>query len=231
MILALSRIELTLLLRNRTAAAMAVAMPLLLGGFFALSKVGDWPVVIALQIVFTLAFTGYLACTTALVGRRQDLYLKRLRTGQASDATVLTGLLLPSALLGCAQAVLLLGVSVASGAPLPDRPLLALVAVLGGFAMACAVGVFTSAVTSTVELAQITTFPFFGALLVGVNWGLQPDTAEWVNVIPGAAVATLVRAAWGAPTDQVLPALAALAAWTAAGAFLSARYFRWEPRA
>lgn len=231
MILALSRVELALLSRNKTAMSMAIAMPLLLGGFFALGKVGDWPVVIALQIVLVLACSGYLASTTALVSRRQDLYLKRLRTGQASDATVLTGLLLPNALLGCAQAVLLLAVSLASGAPLPDRPLLVLVAVLGGFAMTCAVGVFTSAITSTVELAQITTFPFFGALLVGVNWGLQPDTAQWVLAIPGAAVATLVRAAWGAPTDQVLLAVAALAAWTAAGVFLAARLFRWEPRA
>ncbi|NUT50986.1 MAG: ABC transporter permease, partial [Saccharothrix sp.] len=163
MIAALGVAELKLLLRNRTAAAMAVLLPLAMGLFFAFTvgdQPGGWTMVLTLQLLFSFGFTVYLTATTALTARRQDLYLKRLRTGAASDVVVLTGVLLPVVVLGLGQSLVLMGVSVAAGAPLPARPELLLVAVVGGVALSCAAGVATSGVTGTAELAQITTAPF-----------------------------------------------------------------------
>ena len=232
MILALSRTEWTLLLRNKTAASLALGMPLLIGALLVANGSSDWTFTITLQLVMMLGFTVYMTVTTSLVARRQDLYLKRLRTGEASDPVVITGLLVPTTLLGLAQAVVLLGVTTFAGAPLPDRPLMLVLAVVGGAAMCCAVGVATTGFTSTPELAQITTAPFFFALLGGALWPLVADSVDLrMLLVPGGPLAVLVKAAWGGPTDHVGPAAAALAAWVAIGCGLAVRLFRWEPRA
>ncbi|MBB5960236.1 ABC-2 type transport system permease protein [Saccharothrix tamanrassetensis] len=229
MITALGLAELKLLVRNRTAAALAFAMPLLFGAFFALSF-GDegWTFAITLQVLSTLGFTVYVTITTSLTSRRQDLYLKRLRTGAASDAVVLTGVVLPAVLLGLVQAVLLVGVSVAAGAQFPSRPDLLALALVGGAAMSCAAGVATSGVTSTAELAQITTGPFFFALLGGGIWAMSSDDIRAL-LVPGGGVADLVGAAWGGEGRPGWAALSLLA-WTAVGCVLSARLFRWDAR-
>ncbi|ONI80515.1 hypothetical protein ALI22I_45295 [Saccharothrix sp. ALI-22-I] len=233
MITALGVAELKLLLRNRTAAALAVLMPLAVGIFFALSMDGEqggWTMVVALQLLFSFGFTVYVTVTTALTSRRQDLYLKRLRTGAASDVVVLTGILLPVVLLGLAQAFVLLGVSVAAGAPMPARPGLLVLALIGGSAISCAAGVATSGLTSTAELAQITTAPFFFALIVGGLMSLDGAPDIRVLLLPGTGLGTLIQAAWGGPTTHIGPALISTAAWIAAATALSTRFFRWDPR-
>ncbi|MET1071320.1 MAG: ABC transporter permease [Umezawaea sp.] len=231
MILALGRVELKLLLRNKTAAGIAVATPLLIGALLLGNGPEDWTFTITVQLVLMLGFTVYTTVTTSLVARRQDLHLKRLRTGEASDTAVVVGLLAPIALLGLVQTALLLGMSTVAGAPLPERPLLLVLAVVGGVAMCCAAGVATTAITSTAELGQITTAPFFFALFGGAMWTLVADPVDLrMLAVPGGQVAELVRAAWGGPTDNVPTAAAALVAWIAIGYGLATRAFRWEPR-
>ncbi|PRY36080.1 ABC transporter permease [Umezawaea tangerina] len=231
MILALGRTELKLLLRNKTAAGIAVVTPLLIGALLLTNEVLEWTFTITVQLVLMLGFTVYMTVTTSLVARRQDLYLKRLRTGEASDATVVVGLLVPIALLGLVQTALLLGMSTAAGAPLPDRPLLLVLAVVGGVAMCCAAGVATTAITSTAELGQITTAPFFFTLFGGAAWTMVSDPVDLrMLALPGGQIAELVKAAWGGSTEHVPVAVAALAAWTAVGYFAATRVFRWEPR-
>ncbi|MFI9009294.1 ABC transporter permease [Actinosynnema sp. NPDC053489] len=233
MIVALGFAELKLLLRNRTAAALAVLMPLAAGLWFAFGMGGErtgWTVVVTLQLLFSFGFTVYVTVTTALTARRQDLYLKRLRTGAASDVVLVTGLLLPVVLLGLAQALVLLGVTAAAGAPLPDRPGALLLAVVGGMVLACAAGVATSGVTGTAELAQITTAPFFLALVVGGVLGSAGPVDPPVFLLPGTGLGTLAGAAWGGPTDQVGTAALAVALWCVVATALAVRFFRWDPR-
>jgi ABC-2 type transport system permease protein len=232
-ITALGVAELKLLLRNRTAAALAVLMPLATGLYFALAMDGEqtgWTMVVTLQLLFSFGFTVYVTVTTALTARRQDLYLKRLRTGAASDVVVLTGILLPVVLLGLAQALVLLGISVAAGAPMPTRPELVVATLVGGLALSCAAAVFTSGVTGTAELAQITTAPFFFALVAGGLVGSGGAVDLPVFLVPGTGLGTLAAAAWGGPTDQVGPAALSLALWTIAATALATRFFRWDPR-
>ncbi|RKT54045.1 ABC transporter permease [Saccharothrix australiensis] len=229
MIAALGLAELKLLLRNRTAASLAIVMPLLMGGYFTLALGDDgWPVAIMLALVCVLGFTVYVTTTSSLASRRQTLYLKRLRTGAASDSVVLTGILLPAVLLALVQVVLLLAVGLVAGAPLPARPELLALAVVGGAAMCCAAGVATSGVTSTAELAQITTGPFFFVLVGGGLWALN-STDVRALLVPGGGMADLVAAAWGAGGRPGLAALSLLA-WTAVGCALSFRVFRWDAR-
>ncbi|MEV0676302.1 ABC transporter permease [Actinosynnema sp. NPDC050436] len=229
MITALGVAELKMLLRNRTAAALAFAMPLAAGVWFAASIGPEgWPVVVALQLLGSMGFTAYVTITTSLTSRRQDLYLKRLRTGVASDAVVLTGVVLPPVLLALAQVAVLLVVSLVAGAPLPDHPGALLLAVVGGVLMSAAAGVATSGVTSTAELAQITTGPFFLALVVGGLWATASSDLRRL-LLPGGGVAELVRVAWGGDGRPELAALSLLA-WTVAGCALSVRLFRWDAR-
>lgn len=233
MIAALGVAELKLLLRNRTAAALAVLMPLAAGAYFAWAMDGEetgWTMIVTLQLLFSFGFTVYVTVTTALTARRQDLYLKRLRTGAASDPVVLVGVLLPVVLLGLVQSLVLLGMSVAAGAPMPTRPELVVAALVGGLAFSCAAGVFTSGVTGTAELAQITTAPFFFALVVGGLVGSSGAVELPVFLVPGAGLGTLVAAGWGGPTDQIGPAALSLALWTIAATALATRFFRWDPR-
>ncbi len=229
MITALGVAELKMLLRNRTAAALAFAMPLAVGLYFAWA-VGDagWPFAIALQVLCIMGFTAYVTITTSLTSRRQDLYLKRLRTGAASDAVVLTGIVLPAVALALVQAVLLLVVSLVAGAPWPSRPEMLVLAVVGGVVLSAAAGVATSGLTSTAELAQITTGPFFLALVAGGAWATG-STDTRTLLVPGGGVVDLVRVAWGGEGRPGLAALSLLA-WTAIGCAASVRWFRWDAR-
>ncbi|GAA3883925.1 hypothetical protein GCM10022243_55830 [Saccharothrix violaceirubra] len=232
MIAELGRVELKLLLRNRTAALTALAMPAAMGVFFAMSMGGDassWVMVAAFQLAFTLGLGVYVSTATALVARRQDLYLKRLRT-VAADRTVLAGIVGPTVVLGCVQAVVLLGVSFALGAPMPANPHFLLIALVLGAAMSAAAGVATSGVTATPELAQTTTLPFFAALLAGVIWaGAAPDDQRAL-LLPGSGLFEAARAAWAGPTDRTAMSVLVMAVWTAAAMVAAHRYFRWDRR-
>ncbi|MBW4716943.1 ABC transporter permease [Saccharothrix obliqua] len=231
MITALGMAEFKALVRNRTAAVLAFAMPLAMGVYFA-AVAGDadaWTFIVALQLLCTMGFTAHMTTTTSLTARRQDHYLKRLRTGLASDAVVLTGVVLPAALLSLAQAVLLVGVSVVAGAPLPGRPDLLLAAIAGGVLASVLAGIATSGLTATAELAQITTTPFFAALLGGGLWVVNSTDARAL-ALPGGAVAELVAAAWGGGGGRLALAGLSLLGWAVAGAALSVRLFRWDAR-
>jgi ABC-2 type transport system permease protein len=230
MITALFQAELKLLLRNRTAAGMAVVMPLVLGGGMAFSGPQSWPTTIGMQLLCTLGLTVYVTVTTALTARRQDLYLKRLRTGAVSDTVVLAGVVLPAVVLGLVQSLLLLVVSSVAGAPLPQRPDLLLLALVAGSAMCCAVAIGTSGLTATAELAQITTTPFFFGLIGGALWGAAVPDGLTPLVTPGGGVAELVDAAWGGPAGHAPQAVLSLVVWTALGWGLAARSFRWDRR-
>ena len=90
--------ELRLIVRNKTVLIGATLFPLALGGYLIYSReeVGrSWPELVLLQVVFFTLFTLYLTITTTLATRRNDLFLKRLRSGESSDAAILLGLVTP----------------------------------------------------------------------------------------------------------------------------------------
>ncbi|MGW0981582.1 ABC transporter permease [Streptomyces xiamenensis] len=243
----LGRAELTLLLRNRTALFMSLAMPV---GMVLVSYVsagnlestgtslGVGEMVLTAGIGFVLLLVAYFNPITAYVARREERVLKRLRTGEVTDAEILTGTALPSLALALAQVALL----VISGAlfldvGMPDQPVVLVVAVLLGIVMMVALAAVTAAFTKTVESAQITSLPFFmlsavaSGLFVPLD-GLPDGVANVFRALPMTPVVELVRGGWlgGMTGGEIRLALVLAVVWTGLSVFAVRRWFRWDPR-
>lgn len=235
--------ELTLLLRNRPAATLALAMPLLIGAFLAFRPpdLGAestrllWTWIVTTQLVTMLGFTVYITTTIAFSARRQELYLKRLRCGQARDLEIVAGLAAPPVLLALVQIGVILTMSLFGGLPPPESWWPLALAVLGGALMCSAVGVFTSGFTRGAENAQITTAPFLFVLLAGgVTVMRQAGEVSLLHLaLPGGSIAELTRLAWlpgAVPVRPTLTATALLLLWIIVPLVFAVRTFRWAPR-
>ncbi|MEU1280994.1 ABC transporter permease [Streptomyces sp. NPDC005805] len=244
---ALGRAEITLLVRNRSALFVALLMPALMVGAIK-GSLGNLDLdgtgltvagtVMTSGIGMALLFVVHMNLVSAYVARREDLVLKRLRTGEASDTEILTGTALPSAAVALAQcAALLVAGAAFFGLGAPERPELLVAGVLVGIVMMAALAAATAAVTRTVESAQITTLPFFLVSSLGSGLFLPLEVlpervAAVCEFLPMTGVMTLVRTGWlgGADTGEVTWALGAALAWIGLAVFAVRRWFRWEPR-
>lgn len=246
---ALGRAELTLLFRNRTALAVALLLPVAmvaslrpLVSTMDLSGTGTNPAVLSVSggIGFVLLFVVYYNLVTAYVARREDLVLKRLRTGEASDQEILLGTALPAvtvALVQCAALVVSGVLLLHAGAP--PRPDLLVLGVLLGTLLLGALAALSTVFTRTVESAQLTTAPLLLACTVGAGLlvpleSLPHPVAQLCRLLPLSPAIRLVQAGLlGGPraaAGEVLPALVLALAWTGLTVFAVRRWFRWEPR-
>jgi ABC-2 type transport system permease protein len=244
---ALGRAELTLMLRNRTALFVALLMPLLmvLAMRSSLDRVdlGRTGMTMAGAAVtggigMVLLLVVHLNLVSAYVARREELVLKRLRTGELSDTEILTGTALPAAGLALVQCLLLIAAGVAFldlGAP--RRPELLIAGVALALVMLTALAAVTAAFTRTVESAQITTMPIFMVSVVGsglfVPVEVLPEKiADLSQALPLSGIVTLIRAGWFGISDggEVTRAAVAALAWTVFSVFAVRRRFVWEPR-
>ncbi|MFF3243337.1 ABC transporter permease [Streptomyces sp. NPDC002870] len=244
---ALGRAELTLLLRNRTALSVALLIPGAMAAAVKSSLDQIDPVKAGMSaaeaamtgaIGMVLILVVHLNLVSAYVTRREELVLKRLRTGEVPDREILVGTALPAAGLALAQCVLLVVAGVAFlNLGVPERPELLVLGVALGTVLLTALAAVTSAVTQTVESAQITTMPMFVISMVGsglfVPLEVLPEkVASVCQLLPLTGVMTLVRAGWlgGAEPGDLLGAALTTLAWTAISVFAVQRWFRWEPR-
>ncbi|MEU0408158.1 ABC transporter permease [Streptomyces griseorubiginosus] len=244
---ALARAELTLLGRSRATLLMALLVPLVLP--FSLRSVVDGMdveevglnaglVLLPAAIGFALLFGVYSALVAVYATRREELVLKRLRTGELRDAEILCGTALPIAVTGVVQSlVLVAGSTVLLDLPAPRAPHLAVLGLLTGLVMCAALAAATATVTRTVESAQVTTLPFVlvSMILSGVTVPLEllPDRfASVCELLPLSPVITLIRGGWTGTLSvyEALGALATALAWTVLAVFAVGRWFRWEPR-
>ncbi|MFJ7497228.1 ABC transporter permease [Streptomyces sp. NPDC097727] len=244
---ALGRAELTLLARNRTAVFVALLVPLAMVAAMKstleqvdLGGTGLTVAGAALSggIGMVLMQVVYMNLVAAYVVRREDLVLKRLRTGEIADGEILAGTALPSVALALAQTVLVvLAGAVLFGLGAPERPELLVAGLLLGAVLLTALAAATSAVTRTVQTAQITTLPLFVVSMMGsglfVPLEILPDrVASLCELLPVTGVMMLVRAGWlgGADGYDLLGAGLTALAWTVLAVFAVQRWFRWEPR-
>ncbi|MEU4656802.1 ABC transporter permease [Streptomyces sp. NPDC023723] len=244
---ALARAELTLLGRSRGTLFAAVFVPLVLpfsvrqaAKEMDLAEAGltTGTVVLPAAIGFSLVFAVYSALVGVFVVRREELVLKRLRTGELRDAEILGGAALPSVLTGLVQTLLLIaGCSVLLDLSAPSAPLLAVVGLLLGLVMCAALAALTASFTRTGESAQVTPLPltFVSMLASGmfVPLELLPDKVAAVcELLPLTPVITLVRGGWTGdlPAGEALGAATTAVAWTVFAVFAVRRWFRWEPR-
>ncbi|MGW8950658.1 ABC transporter permease [Streptomyces sp. NPDC055709] len=244
---ALGRAELTLLVRNRTALFVALLMPVAMVvplrstlDRFDLAGTGVTVggALLTGAIGLVLILVVYLNLTSAFVARREELVLKRLRTGEVSDLEVLAGTALPAAALALVQcALIVVAGAVFLGTGAPPRPELLLAGMLLGTVLMTALAAATSAITRTVESSQITTMPLFLVTAAGsglfVPLDLLPERiASVCELLPMTGAVRLVEAGLlggAGAADWAGAALSALA-WTVISVFAVRRWFRWEPR-
>ncbi|MFG2982995.1 ABC transporter permease [Streptomyces sp. NPDC048258] len=241
---ALGRSELTLLVRNRAALSVALLMPLLtvfvlrstLDGQEGAAALGEATLTGGTGMVLLLVV--YVNLVSAYTARREELVLKRLRTGEAADLEILAGTALPAGVLAACQiTVLAVAGAAALGAPMPRNPALLALAVLAGTVLLAGAAALTASFTRTVESAGLTTLPLFLLTVLGSGLSVPvdslPDTVASVcELLPVSGVMALVRAGWsgGVEAGELLGAALTTLAWIMITVFAVQRWFRWEPR-
>ncbi|MFH9430325.1 ABC transporter permease [Streptomyces sp. NPDC017615] len=244
---ALARAELTLLGRNKGVVLTALVVPLTLP-FTArqaidrleLEKLGlsVGTVMLPAAVGFTFLFAVYTSLVNAYVARREELVLKRLRTGELSDPEILTGTALPALALGLAQALLLCaGCTALLRLGPPKAPHLALLGLLAGLVTSTALAALTASFTRSAESAQVTALPVVFASMLGsgimIPTEAMPDRlADVCELLPLSPAIRLVRGGWTGHLSayEALGALATALAWAVVAVFAARRWFRWEPR-
>ncbi|WP_017583328.1 ABC transporter permease [Nocardiopsis valliformis] len=237
--LAIARSELIQIFRNRLVLVTMIIVPLAgsalymylndrAPGLFDLGAIAS--VLMFLVVVMAL----YTTAVTTLASRRQNLFLKRLRSTAVDDVSILTGLFLPVTAVTVVQvAVVLTVLSVVAEAP--ADPLLLRTAVLVTMVMMLGFALATAGVTNSPEHAQVTTLPIMIGVLSVSGWVGFTGTEELTllkRLLPGGSASELVVNAWngGVPLADSLFLLAPTLAWIVVAVALASRVFRWEPR-
>lgn len=250
----LTRVELRLLVRNRMALFMAVAMPIGTALLFLSLDVADQAgvdagaSVILMVTSFAILFVVYYNLVATYAARREELVLKRLRTGELTDAEIIGGAATASTIVALAQIVVIgIATPLLFEMPMPVNPVLVIAGVLLGVLAWVPLAAASSVFTRNAEMAQLTTLPallvclFFSGLMVPLD--VLPDPLAGVaELFPLTPVVDLVRMGLGGVASDgttvdlgssfgaALAPLGVLVAWTVIGAMLVRRYFRWEPR-
>ncbi|QGZ50049.1 ABC transporter permease [Streptomyces sp. QHH-9511] len=249
----LGRAELTLLGRNKNNLFIALLMPLLMI-FVLRSSVAQMdsdalPLGVAGATLvggtgMVLVLVVYMGLVSAYVARREELVLKRLRTGEARDVEILAGAALPSAAIALLQcAVLTVGGIAVLDVPAPERPDLLVLGLVAAVVLLTGLAAVTTAITRNVESAGLTTLPFFLVSSMGSGMFVPrealPDTVASVcALLPMSGVMEFVRAGWfgvsegsgAVDTGDLLTAALNTLAWSVITVFAVRRWFRWEPR-
>lgn len=237
--LAIARGELIQIFRNRLVLLTSIILPI---GFSAyliyqhqtFEKVGSVGFIAAMMLFVVTAIGFYTSVVTTLASRRQNLFLKRLRSTAASDPGIIAGLVLPLAAIAVVQvAVILIVLGAVVGKPV-NIPLLVVAALLT-VAMMLGLGLATAGVTNSPEHAQVTTLPVtMIAISVAVWVGISgtEKLAVLKRLLPGGAASELVVGAWNGTISwsHALPVFGPLLAWIFVSISLASRLFRWEPR-
>lgn len=226
--------ELRLIVRNKSVLMGATLFPLGVGAFLIYSKedVGrGWDTLVLLQVVFFTMFTVYLTVTTTLATRRNDLFLKRLRSGEISDVSILSGLITPVIMLLVVQLGIVTIAMLVAGANVPENLWLLAAGALGFVTASSAVGILTGNFTPSAAAAQVTSLPFLTIAGGSAIWALAAN--DWyITLLPGGALTVLAQAAYGnsAGPERLAIAIGALVVWTVIPALVAYTTFRWEPR-
>ncbi|WP_372408518.1 ABC transporter permease [Streptomyces luteireticuli] len=248
--LALGRAELTLLGRNRLALYTALLMPPVMawalrngiGGIdgLDLDKAGMSLDEMAMTagFGFVLLFVVHQNLVSAYVARREELVLKRLRSGEARDPEILAGTALPAVLISVAQCALLAVVGVTRlGIRAPARPDLVSAGLVLGIVVCATLAAATSAWARSVESAQLVTLPLFLVSFMGSGMAvplelLPGPVASVCELLPLSPAVALLRGGWlgGMGAYEAVGQMMTALAWTGVAVFAVNRWFRWEPR-
>lgn len=223
-----------MLVRNKLVAACAIAFPLGLGAFFVFSGNDGAAVTAALSVVLMVLMGVYLTATTTLAARRQNLFLKRLRSGAVSDGAILGGLVLPIVVVSLIQVTIVLVALAVTGDQAPEGVVLVIAGVVLTQIMFAGLALATAGVTDSPEHAQVTTLPVFLVTMGASFWVIFTGVEEFAwakRALPGGGVAELIVSGWsGAPIDNPLVLILPSVGWAVASLLFARAMFRWEPR-
>ncbi len=232
---AIARSEMTQLVRNRLVAASSLFIPLAFSAvlIFNRENFGGTPVTAALILVTVTAMGTYVTATTTLASRRQNLFLKRLRSTSAKDASILSGLVLPIALVNLVQAGVIVAILSVVGTP-PVGVVAVVAAVVVLELMFVGAAIATAGLTNSPDHAQVTTLPLFVVALGASMWVGLTGTEELAGVkrlLPGGAVTELIIEGWsGMALHEAVSLLLPSLAFVVAAFAMAKSTFRWEPR-
>lgn len=244
----LARFNMVLMARNRTTMIYGFLIPLVpLLLLFAAPETTALAGVasLGLTLVMALLFPGYYNLLSMFVTRRDEMVLKRLRTGEVRDTELVASMALPGVVLTVGVMVLSVPIAAIAGFDLPLNPLLLLVGVLLASGTFAALALWTASWTKTAESAQLTSGPVMLIALAGMMAPAAPESVgRWLKYLPGGAINDLLRVSWfGLEAGdsegtvsflqtwvEVLPALGLLALWAAAALLIARRSLQWEPR-
>lgn len=248
----LTRWNTVLLGRNRLALVYAVVLPLSPILMLLAADRGDETIgatSVSAVVLLAALFPVFYNVLSQFVSRRDELVLKRMRTGEVRDLELLVGIAMPGIMSAVAISAIAVPLALAMGQPMPLNLVLYVGTLLIVVVAFTAFAYWTAAWTRSAEAAQLTSLPvlllaMIGPALGGIP-GLSDTVREIVALTPGAAMSELVRIAWYGfdgmqATDATLtfsetwgaavsPAIV-LAAWTVIAVDLARRSLRWEPR-
>lgn len=248
-VLGLAQSNALLMRRNLLTVVYAVGVPLVPLALLAATpeqtgQAGAVP--LSLCLLMALLFPVYYNLLSMFVTRRDELVLKRLRSGEATDADIVLSMALPGVVIVLVVAVVAAVLAAVLGFGLPLNPVLVVVGLLISCAAFAALALWTAAWTRNAEAAQLTSAPVLLLATAGSTRAALPEDAQrWVDLLPGAALEDLVRVAWFglepgvgssgsvsfvATWVEALPPLGVLLAWTALGFLLARQAMSWEPR-
>lgn len=231
----LARANGILMVRNRLTFAYALVFPLLpLGLLFAVDRndIDSAMAICGSALLVAMLFPVFYNLLSIVVSRRDELVLKRLRTGETKDHEQLVAMGLPGAAIAMVIAVLMLVIGLAVGLPAPKSPLLYFVAMVLGTVTFSALAIWTAAWTRNAEAAQLTSVPVIMVTVVGLQQAAFPERWQpYIGATPGAALDRLMRSTWfGRGPDGMVEPVLILVAWTVLGVALAHRSMRWEVR-
>jgi ABC-2 type transport system permease protein len=245
----LTRWNTVLLSRNRLAFVYALVLPLLPLLLLLTGERGDESVgaaaIVSLFLVVGL-FPVFYNVLSQFVSRRDELVLKRMRSGETRDAELLVSIAAPGALCALLISAVAVPIAVALEQPLPINPLLYVAAAALAVIMFTAFAYWTAAWTRSAEAAQLTSMPLIILASIGPFGNVFTGTMhDLVTLTPGFALTELVRIGWfgfdgpeatasslsfaetfGAAAQPLL----VIGGWTILAIALAARSMRWEPR-
>ncbi|WP_435865069.1 ABC transporter permease [Streptomyces spectabilis] len=243
----LARAELTLLGRSKGTLFGALFLPLVMP--FSVRQAAEGmdlkgtglsvgSVVLPGAIGFSLLFAVYSALVNVYAARREELVLKRLRTGEVRDAEILAGAALPSVAIGLVQSVLLTaGCLALLDVGAPEAPHYAVLGLVLGLALWPLLAAVTASFSRSVESAQVAAMPllflsFFGSGAMVPLEVLPDPLARVCELLPLSPVIELIRGGWTGQLSltEALGTLTTAVAWILIGVFAVRRWFRWEPR-
>ena len=187
----LARANATLVARNRLTLIYAVVLPLLPLGLLLVgdnSSAGAGANAVITALMMAALFPVYATLLSQFVTRRDELVLKRLRTGESTDADIIVSLALPGLVVALTTSALAVPIAVVLGQDPPVNPLLYALTVVVTLLLFVAFACWTAAWTRNAEAAQLTSMPVIVLVVLGqVATAFPENVRRWTDLTPGAA--------------------------------------------